>query len=154
MRAALLGRLLLERPERPELTLRLDDPLHLGRAEGPDELGLEIGHADVEAEGLHRRPVEAGADAGALQGATEVVLLVGVAQPRQIDVQPVRAVVLEVPTHVLGPTHGHDPDAVGGEIPSPPLGQRGECEAVAHPLDQHDAAKPRRPVRGRLVRVG
>ena len=54
----LLGRspaprgLLLERAERPEVALDLGHPLHLGRPERSDQLGLQVGDADVEAQPL------------------------------------------------------------------------------------------------------
>ena len=49
-------RLLLEGPERAEVAVRLDDLLDGFRAERADQLVLEVGVADEEAEPFHLVP--------------------------------------------------------------------------------------------------
>ena len=80
---SLLGGLLLQGAERPELTLAVDDPLHRIGAERTDELVLEVDVADVEAERLHGVAIEARAEAGPLERPPEVVLLARIAQARE-----------------------------------------------------------------------
>ena len=85
--ASSLRGLLPEDPERSELALRLDDPLHLRWAERADQLVLEVLDADEEAEGLHISAGEPGAQAGALEAAEEIPLLPGVAEAREPAVE-------------------------------------------------------------------
>ena len=85
---ALPGRLLLEGAERAELTLSLDDLLHRAGTESADQLVLEVGVADVEAQPFHLDARQVGAEAGPIEPAPEVVLLGGVAEPGQPTSSP------------------------------------------------------------------
>ena len=78
------------------------------------------GDADVEAERLHVRPREAGAEACTLQRPTKVPLLAGVAQAGQTKAEPARAESLEGAPDRLGAPDRDDLDAFGVEIPSAP----------------------------------
>jgi hypothetical protein len=78
-------RLLLEGPERPEVSLTVDDLFHVGRTESPDQLVLQIFDADIEAEGFHVGASEIGAEARPLETAPEAALLCCVAETRQPD---------------------------------------------------------------------
>src|SRR3984885_14837675 len=89
--AALLRGLPLEHAERPELALRLDDTLDRVGAEGADQLVLQVGDADEEAERLHVRPGQARAEPGPFESPPEVAFLRDVAQAGQPDVEPGRA---------------------------------------------------------------
>ena len=73
-------RLLLERPERPEIALALDDLLDTRWAEDADQLVLEVSDADEEAETLHVVPREARAETGPLERPPKVSLLAEVAE--------------------------------------------------------------------------
>lgn len=55
-RPGTLGRLALEHPERGQLTLLLDDLLRHVHPHGPDQLVLEVRHADEEPEPLELLP--------------------------------------------------------------------------------------------------
>src|SRR5205814_819909 len=124
--------LLLERAERAQLALRLDDLLHGPSAQGSNQLVLQVDDADIEAEPLHAGPVE---------GAPELALLACVAQPRQRHVQPARAEAVEEPADALGTAHRHDRDTLALEVPAAALGERPERDLVARPFDEHDCAR-------------
>lgn len=64
---SLLRRLLLKRAERPELTLSFHDPLNGGVTKRTDQLVLQVGHANVEAEWLHVGTSQIRAEAGPLE---------------------------------------------------------------------------------------
>jgi len=145
-RPASLGGLALQGPQRPELALRLDDLFHLAGAERPDQLILKVDGAYEESERLHRGARPAGTDPGSPQRPPEVVLLRSVAQAGQLDVQPGRAIPLQVAPEVGRAVHRDDGDAAGGQVAVPPPGQHLKREPVAHPLDQND--RPRPVIRG------
>src|SRR5215831_10247695 len=131
-----------EDAQRPELALRADDPLDRGHAEGPDQLLLQIGAADVEAERLHVGAGQGGAHAGPLQGPPEVAFLGGVAQAGQPDAEPVGAEQVQEVADVGRAVQVHDGDALRVERNAPPPGQRLERDPVAHPLDDDDRPRP------------
>jgi hypothetical protein len=135
-----LGGLALEGPERPELPLALDQPLHGGGAEAADQLVLQVGLAHEEAERGQLGPAEIRAEAGPLQTAPEVDLLAGVAEAGQGQAQPSGTEPLQEPPDAPGPAHRDDDDALGGEVPAAAGGQGLEGDLVAGPLDQHDHA--------------
>ena len=110
-----LGGLLLQLAQRPELTLGRDDLLDGRDAEGADQLVLEVGHADVEAERRHPGAVEVDAEAGALEAAREVALLARVAEARQPDLAPVGSELTEMAADVLRSAHGDDRHTLGVE---------------------------------------
>src|SRR5688500_7365213 len=95
MRLSSLRRLLLEGAERPKLALSVDDLLHGGGTEGAGQLLLQVCDAHVETESFHIGASEVGAEAGPLQTAPEVVLLCGVTETGQPQVQPPRAEPLQ-----------------------------------------------------------
>ena len=76
---ALLCALLLQGAERPQLALGVDDSFHRLGTEGADELVLQVGHADVEAQPLQVGATEVRAEAGTLERSAEVILLALVA---------------------------------------------------------------------------
>jgi hypothetical protein len=133
-----LGGLLLEGPERPELTLSLDDLFHSRGAERADQLVLQVRIAYVETELFHPGAREVGAEAGAFESAPEVVLLSGIAEACQPDVESLRAEQVEEATDGVRTTHGHDRDALGIEISTTALGQRFERALVADAFDEHN----------------
>jgi len=63
--ASPLSGLRLQAAQRWKLALRPDDPLDALDAKGPDQLVLEVGDADLEAEALQAGAVQGSADAGA-----------------------------------------------------------------------------------------
>ena len=81
----------LEAPEGAEVALRVDDVFDRGDAERADQLFLEICDADEEAQPLHLRASEIGAEAGPFETAPEIPLLAGVVEARQPDVETLRA---------------------------------------------------------------
>ena len=109
------GRLPLERAERSQLALGLDDLLHSGGAEAADQLVLQVGDAHVEPECLHLGATEVGTEAGPLQTAPEVALLAGVTQARQSEVQPPRTEQLQEAPDVPGTAHRHHGNALSGK---------------------------------------
>ena len=144
--AALRG-LVLEGAEGGELTLGGDDPPDGLDAERPDQLVLEVRLADVEAEPLHARSREVGAEPGPFETAPEPGLLTGVAEAGEPEVEAGRAVVVEEPPDRRGTADGHDGDALRGEVPAPAPGERLDGELIADALDEHD-----RPRRAQVVR--
>src|SRR6478609_3497820 len=140
-RASALGRLLLQRAEGPQLALRVYDPLDRLEPEGADQLVLEVVDADEEA-----LPLEAGAagpraEAGALEAAPEVLLLAGVAQPGEFDVQAARPEPLQLARDRLGAADRHDADPLGRQVAAAAPGERLDGCLVAQPLHQDDAAQ-------------
>src|SRR5918993_1239096 len=133
-----LGRLVLEDAERRELARGLDDPFDALGAHGPDQLVLQVGHAHVEPECLHPVGAGRGAEPGIREPAPDVACLARVTQAGQLDVLPVGSVVLQERAHVRRTAHRHDPDALGGEVPTAPTCQRLQRGLVADPLDEHD----------------
>ena len=105
-----------------------------------DQLVLQVGVADVEAEPLHLGTREVGAEAGLFETAPEVGLLPASQRPASSDVAPLRAELPEEPPDRLGATHRDDGDALGVEVAFAPGGEGLEREPVAEPLDQHDGA--------------
>jgi hypothetical protein len=136
--AASLPRLLLERAERPKLTLALDDLFHRGGTKAADQLVFKVSVADIEPEYLHVAATQVGTEAGLLQTAPEVALLASVAQARQPDVQARGTEPLEEASDVPGTAHRHDSNAFRGKVPTTARSQRLERDLVASPLDKHD----------------
>jgi hypothetical protein len=132
------GRLLLERAERSELTLALDDLFHSGGAKAADQLLLQVGDADVEPECFHVGATQVGTEAGPLQTTPDVGLLASVAQARQPDVQAPRTEPLEEASDVPCTAHRHDGNAFRGKVSTTASSQRLERDLVASPLDQHN----------------
>ncbi len=135
------GGLLLEGAEQPELAPGIEHTLDGRDAQSPDQLVLEVGDAHVEAESLHVRPGEVGAEARPFEGAHEVALLALVAEARDPEPESLRAEPAEGVADRLRTADRHDLDALGGEVASPALGERLERALVADPLDEHDRAR-------------
>jgi Cobalamin-independent synthase, Catalytic domain len=84
--------------------VRVKAGLHGGRAQGPDQLVLQVLDADVEAQPLHFGAGEAGADPGSFESAPERFLPADVAEPGQLHARPLRAEPADEARHqvVLG----------------------------------------------------
>jgi MFS transporter, DHA2 family, multidrug resistance protein len=132
--------LFLERAERPKIALCLDDPDDLLGAECANQLVLEIGDAHVEAERLHVRAREAGAEPGSLETATELRFLADVTEAREREAESSRAEPLEEAPDRLRASDRHHGDALGLEVPAAARGERLDRDLVADPLDEHDGA--------------
>jgi hypothetical protein len=137
-RPSLPRSLLLQRAERPEVAVSVDDLLDDSCAECADQLVLEIRVAHVEAQALHVGACEVGTEAGALESPPELALLSGVTESRQRDVEAARAEPGEEAADRLRTADRHDADALGGEIAAVALGERLERDTVADSFDEHD----------------
>jgi TfoX N-terminal domain len=133
-----LRRLLLERVKRAELTLGGDHLFHSRRADRPDELVLEVGIADVEAEAFHVVSCQVRPEAGPFETAPEFTLLSGIAKAGEREVQSPRAEPLQEPSDRLCAADRHDGDALRIEITTTALSQRFQRELVADSLDEYD----------------
>src|SRR5919108_4386118 len=122
-RASSLRGLLLERPERAELALRVEDRFDRGGTESANELVFEVPVAHVETEPLHVGACEVGSEACVLYSAPEFALLSRVAEPCKADVEALGAVELQEWCERLRPTHGHDRNPLGVEVHAPSLGK-------------------------------
>jgi hypothetical protein len=140
-RPPLPGRLFLERAERAEISMSLDDLLDDGAAESTDQLLLEILVADIEPQRLHVGACEVGAESGPLEASTKLGFLGGVAETGDPHAQPLGAVALQEAPDGLGTADRHDRDALGPEIAAPALGEGLDGDLVAGALDQHDCAR-------------
>ena len=135
--AAPLG-LLLQRAERAQVSLGRDNLLDGVRAERADQLVLEIGVADEEAERFEVLARQRRAEARVLETAAELPLLAGVAETAEPEPEPARSVELDEAADRLRAADRQDDDPFRLEIASPALGQRLEREAVTQPLDEDD----------------
>ena len=138
IRELALRGLLLERAERSELALGGNHLFHAGRADGADQLVLEIRDAHVEAELLHVGASEVGPEAAALEAAPEIGFLSGVTETREPDVETAWAELFHVPPDRLSTADGQDGNPLRFEVAAPPLGKRLQGQLVADPLDEHD----------------
>jgi hypothetical protein len=134
--ASALGRLPLERAERPELTLRGDHLLDGVDPEGADQLVLEVGDADEEAESFQIGAGEPGPEADAFEVAPKVPLLTDVAEARQPQIGASGTEQVEVVPDVGRAAHRHDGHAFRVEVAAVAVGERFECELVAPALDE------------------
>jgi hypothetical protein len=133
--------LLLERAEGSEVTFSIDDFDYRGDAQRADQLILEIRDAHVETEAFHSIAVEVAAHAALLETAPELPFLRGVAQTRQLDIEPLRTEVLQGAPDSLRTAHRDDGDALGVQIPTAAPGQCLERSLVAPPLDEHNGTQ-------------
>jgi SpoVK/Ycf46/Vps4 family AAA+-type ATPase/predicted metal-dependent enzyme (double-stranded beta helix superfamily) len=136
-RAPVPGDLPLERPERTEVAVLGDELLDAGGAEGADELVLEVGLADVEAERLHPGAGQLRAAAGALEGTLEVALLARVHETREPDAVE----AAQEASDRLRASDRHDRHAFGREVAAAPLGERLDRDPVADALDEDDGTR-------------
>src|SRR5205807_6938218 len=79
------GRLILKGAVRREVSLSGDHLFHGRRAEAADQLILQVGDADKEANPFHAGASQFGAEARALESALEIAFLGEVTQARQPD---------------------------------------------------------------------
>src|SRR5450631_2117132 len=137
--AAALRGLVLEATEGHELTLAIEHTLYRRRAEGSDQLILEVGIARIEAvvlgAGTHCHAGARG-HARTLEATPHVPQLGNVAQPGQPHTQAARTQRLYEALHVRGPADRHDDDAFGQQVAAAPPRQRFERRLVAPALDQ------------------
>ena len=128
-------RLLLERPERAEVAFGLDDGLDEGRAERTDQLVLQVGDADVEAEPLHVGAGELGAEAGPLETApVDTSSSPSSQRPASRTSERGSAEARQEAPDRLGAPDRDDRDALGIEIPAAPRRERLERDLVADSL--------------------
>jgi predicted metal-dependent enzyme (double-stranded beta helix superfamily) len=114
-----------------------DELLHAAGAERADQLVLEVGLADVEAERLHPGARELRAEAGALERALEVAFLAGVHEAGDLD-------AVEAPEETadrLRSADRHDGDALGREVAATAVGERLDRDPVAGALDEDDGTR-------------
>jgi len=133
--AAAPCRHLLEGPKPVEIVIGPKDLLDPRRAERAYQLLLQIGDAHEEAEPLHVRARELGAEAGALEGSTKDMLLTGIAETR--DPRAIRSgpEPLEKGSDSVRASEYGDADARIREVDVATLGQRFDCGLVAHAFD-------------------
>jgi hypothetical protein len=134
-------RLLLESAEGPQVTVSGDDPFDPFGPVRADQLVLQILHADVEAQRLHVGAGEIRAEPGPLETAPEVDLLCGVAEAGQLDVESLRAELMQVATDRLRTADRYNGNALGTEVPASALRQRFDGGLVADPFDEHHCAQ-------------
>jgi hypothetical protein len=130
-------RLLLEGSERRELSARLEHRLDAGGAERPDQLALEIGLADEEAERLEVLARAGRPDAPALERPSEWHKLANVAKTRRSHA--VREIAQE-PADRVGSSDRQDLHILGGEVAPEPTRERLDRSLVARAFDEYDPA--------------
>ena len=133
-------RLLLEDAERTELAIGIENLLHGGRAEGADQLVLEVGDTHEEPQCLHVDAGEVGAETCSLEPAAHAILFGRVVHAGQAEVAPLRPQLCQEAPDGRRPTRGHDGDALCRQIATAAPRQRFERELVADALDEHDRA--------------
>ena len=136
-----MRRLLLVGAKRPQLPMRVEDLLHGGGTEATDQLVLQIGFADVEAEPFHVRAAEVGTKAGTFKSAPDLSFFSRVAETRQPDVGSIRPVQVQEAADRLRAPDRPDANALGGEIPAASYGERLHCDLVADTFDEHDCTR-------------
>ena len=132
---------LLERPKPVEIVVGAKDLLDPRRTERTYQLRFQIGDAHEEAEPLHIRARELGAEPGALQCPSEDRLLAGIAKTREPRASPACTEVLEERPDAMCASEALDLNACGCKVDAPPLGKRFDCDLVTLPLDDHYGAQ-------------
>ena len=89
--ATMLRGLLWKVQKRTKVSVGVEDLFDRRGAEAANQLVLEIVDTDEESQRLHAVAIKIGAETGPLETAPNVVLLAGVAQSRQPDVETERA---------------------------------------------------------------
>ena len=135
-----LGRLALQGAERREIAARLEDRLDPCRAEGSDQLVLEVRLADEEPEALELGPRRADRQPGPLERTPVVAFLWRIDESRQPQVEPGGAEPVDRVPDVLRAIHRDDRDPRRGQIVAAPRGERREGASVTDTLDEHDRA--------------
>ncbi len=143
-------RLLLEGAERSKLSLSVNDPFHRGGTKSADQLVLQVCDADIETQPFEIGACEVGAEAGSLETMLEVALLCGVAETRQLEVEPRRPELGDEASDCLRTPDRHDRNALGLQIATTPLSQGLDRELVARPFNEHHGTQVN--ARGQRVR--
>src|SRR5262249_9649382 len=133
--------LLLVGAKGSQLPILGEDLRHHPGAQAPDELVLEVGFADVEAEPLHVGAAEIPTEAGALEGDPQAARFSRVAEAGHHEVRAVRAVKLEEPAHRLRAPGRNDGNSLAREIPAAAQRERLQRDLVADALHQHDRTR-------------
>jgi hypothetical protein len=136
--ASLPRRLLLQGTERSKLTLSVNDLFHGGGTQSADQLVLQVCDAHVETQPFHLDAREVRAEASPLETAPKVVLLCGVTQTRQPDVEPLRAEQIQEPPDGLRAPDRHNGNALSVKIPTAAFGERFERALIADSFNEHD----------------
>jgi hypothetical protein len=145
LRPSLPRWLLLERAERSEITVSVDDLLDRVGAESADQLVLEVYDAYVEAQPFHVDARQVGAKTGSFETAPEIAFLCDVAKTRQPDVRSLRAEPIQEASDRLRTPDRHDGDSLGLEIPTTAPSERLERDLVADAFDEHDRTRFQHP---------
>jgi hypothetical protein len=132
---------LLERPKPVEIVVGPKDLLDPRRTERAYQLLLQIGDAHEEAEPLHVRTREPGAETGALQCPSEDRFLAGIVQTREPHTILAYTETLEELPDAMGASEAFDANAHCREVDAAPLGERFDRDLVALPFDDHHGAR-------------
>ena len=132
---------LLERPKPVEIVVGPKDLLDPRRTERAYQLLFQIGDAHEEAEPLHVRARELGAETGALQCPSEDRLLAGIAKTREPRAIPACTEVLEELPDAMCASEAFDANARWREVDAAPLGKRFDRDLVTLPFDDHHGAQ-------------
>src|SRR2546430_8791708 len=143
-RPGTVRRLLLVGPERAQLVLLREHPLHSIRSHRPGQLVLEVARAGVEPDALELAAVVAP------QRTQEVPLLADVIEACESDV----AVLSEEARQVPVAAHRHDGDALGLEVAATAARKRLDGAAVARALNEHCSAQLHTGIRSAGRRSG
>ena len=133
--------LLLERAERAQLPMLLDDPDDRLDPERAHELVLEVLLADVEPQLLETRASEVRAEPGALEASGEGVLLARVAEAGEPHVEPARAEPRERGADRMGAADWHHGNAVRLQVATTTSGEGLDGALVADALDEDDGVQ-------------
>jgi hypothetical protein len=134
-------RLLLERPEASKVAVRVNHLYHRGGTEGTDQLVLQVRDADIETQPFEIGACEVGAEAGSLETMLEAALLGGVAETRQLEVEPLRPEPGDEASDCLRASDRHDGNALGLQIATAALSERLDRELVAGPFNEHHCSQ-------------
>jgi len=115
-------RLILKCSQQFEFTLIVDNSLHGGSTQRPNQLVFEVRHADEKTETFHPVASKADAQTRPLQGAPEVILLSGITETGKSQSSASRAIDSQRSSNVGGAPYWHDRDVFGFEISTTPLG--------------------------------
>jgi hypothetical protein len=132
---------LLKRPKSVEIVVDPKDLLDPRRTERADQLLLQIGDAHEEAEPLHVRTPEPGAEAGALECPSEDRFLAGIAKARKARAVAACTELLEELPDAMCASEALDANARGCKVDAAPLCERFDCDLVTLPLDDHYGAQ-------------
>ena len=130
--------LLLERSKGTQVAVRLEDGLDRVEPDRPNQLGLEIGLADVEADIGHIGRRAWIADPRIDDGRAEHVGAIGVTQSGELEVGAARTEPVQVASRGLGASDRNDDDGLAVEV-TPQLHRNGfHGDLVTDALDDDD----------------